>query len=241
MSTPIPATALQLRSLVTADQSVRLFLETVDVPEPGPGEVLVRIEAAPINPSDLGLLLAGADVSAAAWSGQADRPVVTMPLPDAAMRAAKGRVGVPMPAGNEGAGTVVAAGSAEAAMALLGKTVAVAGGAMYAEYRCVDAALCMRLPEGTGPVDGASSFVNPMTALGMVETMRLENHVGPGAYGGSVQPWPDAQPPVHRGAGPAGQHRAQAASRRNCCEIGGRHLRVQLHVAGASWPTSPPP
>jgi NADPH:quinone reductase len=177
MSTPIPATALQLRSLVTADQSVQLFLETVDVPEPGPGEVLVRVEAAPINPSDLGLLLAGADVSAAARSGQAGRPVVTMPLPDAAMRAAKGRVGVPMPAGNEGAGTVVAAGSAEAARALLGKTVAAAGGAMYAQYRCVDAALCMQLPEGTRPADGASSFVNPMTALGMVETMRLENHV----------------------------------------------------------------
>jgi NADPH:quinone reductase-like Zn-dependent oxidoreductase len=138
----------------------------------------VRVEAAPINPSDLGLLLAGADVSAAAWSGQAGRPVVTMPLPDGVMRAAKGRVGVPMPAGNEGAGTVVAAGSAEAARALLGKTVAVAGGAMYAEYRCVDAALCMQLPEGTRPADGASSFVNPMTALGMVETMRLENHVG---------------------------------------------------------------
>ena len=177
MSTQIPATGLQLRSLVTDDQTVKLFLETVEVPRPGPGEVLVRVEAAPINPSDLGLLLAGADVSAAAWSGPAERPVVTAPLPEAAMRAAKGRVGVPMPAGNEGAGTVVAAGSSEGAQALLGKPVAVAGGAMYAQYRCLDAALCMELPDGTRPVDGASSFVNPMTALGMVETMRLENHV----------------------------------------------------------------
>ncbi len=111
MSTPIPATALQLRSLVTADQTVRLFLEPAPVPEPGPSEVLVRVEAAPINPSDLGLLLAGADVSAAAWSGSADLPAVTMPLSAAAMRAAAGRVGVPMSAGNEGAGIVVAAGS----------------------------------------------------------------------------------------------------------------------------------
>jgi NADPH:quinone reductase len=176
MSTQIPATALQLRSLVTDDRTVQLFLDTVEVPEPGPGQVLVRVEASPINPSDLGVLLAGADMSAAVWSGSPGRPVVTAPLPEAAARAAKGRVGLPMPAGNEGAGTVVAAGSSPAATALLGKTVAVAAGAMYAEYRCVDAAMCLELPEGTPPADGASSFVNPMTALGMVETMRLENH-----------------------------------------------------------------
>jgi len=172
-----PATALQLRSLVKADHTVELFLETVEVPEPGPGEVVVRVEASPINPSDLGLLLAGADVSAAILSGSADRPVVTAPLSEAAMRAARGRVGIPMPVGNEGAGTVVAAGSSAAARALLGKTIAAAGGAMYAQYRCVDASFCLELPEGTLAVDGASSFVNPMTALGMVETMRLENHV----------------------------------------------------------------
>jgi NADPH:quinone reductase len=176
MSTQIPATALQLRSLVTDDRTVQLFLDTVEVPEPGPGQVLVRVEASPINPSDPGVLLAGADMSAAVWSGSPGRPVVTAPLPEAAARAAKGRVGLPMPAGNEGAGTVVAAGSSPAATALLGKTVAVAAGAMYAEYRCVDAAMCLELPEGTRPADGASSFVNPMTALGMVETMRLENH-----------------------------------------------------------------
>jgi NADPH:quinone reductase len=177
MLTEIPAAALQLRSLVKADQTVELFLETVEVPEPGPGEVLVRIEASPINPSDLGLLLAGADVTAAVVAGTAERPVVTAPLPDAAMRAMGGRVGIPMPVGNEGAGTVVAAGSSAAAGALAGKTVAVAGGGMYAQYRCLDASLCLELPEGTGAVDGASSFVNPMTVLGMVETMRLEKHV----------------------------------------------------------------
>ncbi len=177
MSAPVPATALRLLSLVTPGQTVELSLETVEVPEPGPTEVLIRVEAAPINPSDLGLLLAGADVSAAVVSGPADRPVVTVPLPDAAMRAMAGRVGIPMQVGNEGAGTVVAAGSSKAAQELLGKTVAAAGGGMYAEYRCVDVALCLGLPAGTRPVDGASSFVNPMTALGMIETMRRENHV----------------------------------------------------------------
>ena len=176
MPTQIPATALQLQSLVKADQTVELSLQTVEVPEPGPGEVVVRVEASPINPSDLGLLLAGADVTAAVSSGSADRPVVTAPLPDAAMRAVKARVGIPMPVGNEGSGIVVAAGSSAAAGALLGKTVAMAGGGMYAQYRCVDVSLCLELPEGTPAVDGASSFVNPMTALGMVETMRMENH-----------------------------------------------------------------
>jgi NADPH:quinone reductase len=176
MPAEIPATAWQLRSLVKADQTLELFLEEVEVPEPGPGDVVVRVEATPINPSDLGLLLAGADVTAAVSSGPADRPVVTAPVPDAAMRGLKARVGVPMPVGNEGAGTVVGAGSSAAAQALLGKSVGVAGGAMYAQYRCVDASLCLELPEGTTAIDGASPFVNPMTALGMVETMRLEGH-----------------------------------------------------------------
>jgi NADPH:quinone reductase len=176
MPPPVPATAVQLQSLVRSDQTVQLSLETVEVPEPGPTEVLVRVEATPINPSDLGLLLAGADVDAAVVSGPPDRPVVTAPLPAAAMRAMAARIGIPMPVGNEGAGTVVAAGSSPAAQALLGKTVAAAGGAMYAQYRSVDVTLCLELPDGTAAVDGASSFVNPMTALGMVETMRLENH-----------------------------------------------------------------
>ena len=176
MPPAVPATAVQLQSLVTSDETVQLSLETVEVPEPGPTEVLVRVEATPINPSDLGLLLAGADVAAAVVSGPPDRPVVTAPLPAAAMRAMAGRIGIPMPVGNEGAGMVVAAGSSPAAQALLGKTVAAAGGAMYAQYRCVDVTLCLELPDGTRAVDGASSFVNPMTALGMVETMRLENH-----------------------------------------------------------------
>jgi len=178
VTAPVPATALQLRSLVTPDQKVELSLASVDVPEPGPTEVLIRVEAAPINPSDLGILLARADVSAATVAGPPERPVVTIPLPDAAMRLMTGRVGISMPVGNEGAGTVVAAGSAPSAQALLGKTVSAAGGGgMYSQYRCVDAAFCLELPAGTPAVDGASAFVNPMTALGMVETMRREDHV----------------------------------------------------------------
>ncbi len=178
MTTQTPAHGLQLRSLVRADQVLEVFLDSVPVPEPGPGDVLVRVEAAPVNPSDLGLLFGGADLTAAVVTSSAERPVLTAPIPDAAMRALTARVGTPMPAGNEGAGTVVAAGSSAEARALLGKTVAVAGGGMYAQYRLVSATACLPLPDGTPAIDGASSFVNPMTVLGMVETMRMEDHTG---------------------------------------------------------------
>jgi NADPH2:quinone reductase len=178
MSEQTPSQALQLRSLVRADHVLEVFLETVTVPEPGPSEVLVRVEAAPVNPSDLGLLFGGADLASAVVTSSAERPVLTAPIPDAAMRALAGRVGTPMPVGNEGAGTAVAAGSSAEAQALLGKTVAVAGGGMYSQYRLVNAAACLQLPDGMPAIDGAASFVNPMTVLGMVETMRMEGHTG---------------------------------------------------------------
>ncbi len=177
MPDQVPGRARQLRSLVTASHTVKLSLEDVDVPAPEAHQVVVRVEAAPINPSDLGLLLAGADLTQATAGGTPDRPVVTAPLPAAAARAATARVGQSLPAGNEGAGTVVAAGASEAARALLGKVVAVAGGAMYTQYRCVSASACLELPDGARAADGAASFVNPMTALGMVETMRMEGHL----------------------------------------------------------------
>src|SRR3984957_13522939 len=177
MAAEIPAEALQLRSLVRAENVLELSLETVAVAEPGPDEVLIRVEAAPVNPSDLGLLLAGADVAEASATGTPQRPVITAPIAEAAMRGLTARIGTPMPAGNEGAGTVVAAGSSEAAQRLLGKKVAAAGGAMYSQYRTVDLSLCLELPEDVSAADGASAFVNPMTALGMIETMRMEDHV----------------------------------------------------------------
>jgi NADPH:quinone reductase-like Zn-dependent oxidoreductase len=178
MPEQVPTRSLELRSLVTADGTVELALEEVDVPAPGPGEVLVRVEAAPINPSDLGLLLAGAgaDAGAASTGGTAERPTVTLPLPPAAVRSAMARVGQALPVGNEGAGTVVVAGAGDDAQALVGRVVAIAGGAMYTQYRCVRAGDCLPLPPGSDAADGASSFVNPMTALGMLETMRAEGH-----------------------------------------------------------------
>ncbi len=172
-----PKTALELRSLVTPGGTLELSLHDVEVPAPGPDDVVVRVEAAPINPSDLGLLIpAAADMSAATVAGTPERPVVTAPLRDGALAGLAARVGKSLPVGNEGAGTVVAAGSSAAAQALLGKMVGIAGGAMYAQYRVVNAAACLVLPDGATAKQGASSFVNPLTALGMLETMRREGH-----------------------------------------------------------------
>lgn len=168
---------LQLRSLIRPDATLELSLAEVPMPEPAsPDEVVVRVEAAPLNPSDLGLLFGGADMTKAQASGSAERPVVTAPIAPPVMAAMAARVGQSMPVGNEGAGTVVAAGSSPAAQALLGRKVAALGGAMYSEYRAVPVAQCLPLPEGATAADGASCFVNPLTALGMVDTMRNEGY-----------------------------------------------------------------
>jgi len=169
-------TGLQIRSLVKANGDLEVSLVRVPVPVPADNEVLVRVEAAPINPSDLGLLFAGADLQAAGRRGTAAEPLVAARVPDAALKSMTARVDVSMPVGNEGAGVVVETGSAASAQALLGKTVAALGGAMYSQYRCVPAELCLELPPGASPAAGASAFVNPLTALGMVETLRNEGH-----------------------------------------------------------------
>jgi len=169
-------TGLQLRTRVNDDNTLTLWLEDTPVPQPGPDQVLIRVDAAPINPSDLALLFGPADMSTARVSGTPERPVVTADIPPAAMRIVQARVGQALPAGNEGAGEVIAAGSGTAAQALLGKTVGVFGGEMFGQYRCVSAQACLVLHDDTSAEEGASCFVNPMTALGMVETLHLENH-----------------------------------------------------------------
>ncbi|CAN7239043.1 zinc-binding dehydrogenase [Rhizobacter sp. LjRoot28] len=171
-----PRTALQLQSLVRPTGELVVSLAEVAVPEPGPNEVLVRIEASPLNPSDLGLLFGAADLTQLRATGTAGQPQVTAPVPENGMRAMAARIGEAMPVGNEGAGTVVAAGSSASAQALMGRTVAILGGGMYAQYRCVPVDQCLPLPEGASAADGASAFVNPLTALGMTETMRREGH-----------------------------------------------------------------
>jgi NADPH2:quinone reductase len=178
MNTSLPRESLELRSLVKKNGEMQLSLVSTPVQDPGPNEVVVRIEAAPINPSDLALLLAAVDWSNPSVGGSPKLPTVTAatPLSANALRALAARVDVSMPVGNEGAGTVVAAGTSPAAQALLGRTVAVLGGAMYTQLRTVPAEQCLVLPSGTTAREGASCFVNPLTSLGMVDTMRLEGH-----------------------------------------------------------------
>lgn len=167
-------TGLELRSLATSDGQLRLSLEEVTLDAPGPDEVVVRVEATPINPSDLGLLLGPADVSTIRAEGTPERPVLVADIPQQRLAGIQARLDQSMPVGNEGAGTVIEAGSN--VRHLLNKKVAMSGGAMYTQLRKLRARDCIVLPDDATAADGASAFVNPLTALGVTETMRAEGH-----------------------------------------------------------------
>jgi NADPH:quinone reductase-like Zn-dependent oxidoreductase len=169
-------TGLQLRSLITKGGDLELSLAKVEIPEPGPDQVVVKVEATPINPSDLGLLLGPADPATLKASGSGEAIKVIGKVSPASLPFLAARLDQAMPVGNEAAGTVIKAGSSEAAQALKGKVVSMIGGAMYAQYRLIKATDCQALPAGTTPAEGASWFVNPLTALGMTETMKREGH-----------------------------------------------------------------
>jgi NADPH:quinone reductase len=176
MMPDLPATNLTMLTLVKPEGHLELSLARLPLAEPKDHEVVVKVLAAPINPSDLGLLVGAADVTTARASERDGLPVITADVPAAGMRAMASRMGEAMPIGNEGCGIVVKAGASPEAQALLGKTVALLGGALYAEYRCLPAQMCMLLPDGTDPKDGASCFVNPLTALAFTEVMRNDGH-----------------------------------------------------------------
>lgn len=172
----LPDTYLKMVSTVSEDGALRMELVEKPMPTPKPDQVVIRVEASPINPSDQGVMFGWANMAAAASSGSGKDTVLTAPVPEQGMRVMKARIGQALPVGNEGAGTVVAAGDSDYAQSLLGKTVAAMSGNMYGEYTCVDAAMCLPLLEGCTARDGASCFVNPLTALSMIETMKLEGH-----------------------------------------------------------------
>lgn len=167
---------IQLISTIGEDNKLTLSLQDIEMPQPGADEIVIRIEAAPLNPSDLAVMFSVADMTTATQSGTEQNPVITADVPAKFMSAVKTRVGKAIPVGNEGSGTVVAAGSSPAAQALMGKTVAVIGGGTYRQYICANVQSCLELKKGTTAIEGASSFVNPLTALAMVETMRAEGH-----------------------------------------------------------------
>ena len=176
MNTPPVRSGLQLRSTIRSTGDLELSLVDTPFDAPASDEVVIRVEATPINPSDQGLLFGAADLSTLTASGTSSPPIVTATVPQRAMRAMAGRMDQSMPVGNEGAGTVVEAGDSPEAQALLGKVVAVMGGAMYSQYRVVKVRQCLVLAKGTTAAQAASCFVNPLTALGMTETMRREGH-----------------------------------------------------------------
>jgi NADPH:quinone reductase-like Zn-dependent oxidoreductase len=176
MTPIVPDTCLELRSTVTDDATATLAMRSTTVAPPGDDEVVVRVEAAPVNPSDLGMLFAGGDADAARAAGDGDHPAVAVPVTPAALAAQRARVGRPMPVGNEGGGVVVAGGASAAAQALVGSVVGFLSGNAYAQYRTLHVSQCLPMAPGTDPEDAAAAFVNPLTALGMVETMRAEGH-----------------------------------------------------------------
>ena len=165
----------QIRSKVTSDGNIEISIATVEKPIPSDNEVLIKVEAAPINPSDLGLLLSfAADLSTINISGSGDETITSMKINPSLMNAMKPRLDQSMTVGNEGAGIIEGAG--ENTKDLIGKVVGLAGGSMYSQYRCVPASSCLVMNEGTSSADAASSFVNPLTALSFLETMKMENH-----------------------------------------------------------------
>lgn len=174
----LPTTNTTMLTELKPEGVLDLYLAALPLPQPKDHEVLVKVLATPINPSDLGLMVGAADVASARAIERDRMPGVAMDVSEAGMRFMASRIGQAMPIGNEGCGVVVAAGASEAAQALLGKTVALIGGEIYAEYRCLAAMACMPLPEGTAPEDGASCFVNPLTSLGFTETMKMEGYKG---------------------------------------------------------------
>lgn len=172
----LPDTYLQMVSTLTEEGVLRMELVEKNMPDPKPGQIIVRVEATPINPSDHGVMFGWSNMDAASSAGSGKDTVLTAPVPEQGMRMMKARIGQALPVGNEGAGTVVAAGEGDYAQSLVGRTVAVMGGGMYGEYRAVDAVMALPLHEGNTAKEGASSFVNPLTALSFLETMRMEGH-----------------------------------------------------------------
>jgi len=170
------STYLQMFSSLAPEGELRLELKEQPMPTPGENEVLIRIEATPINPSDHGVMFGWASMASATSTGSGANTVLSVPVSEQGMAVMKARTGQSLAVGNEGAGTVVATGSSELAKSLDGKVVAAMGGGMYGQYRCVDASVCLPLLDGHTAKDGASSFVNPLTALCMIETMNLEGH-----------------------------------------------------------------
>src|SRR5207302_1866214 len=234
-------TGLQLRSLIKKSGELEISLMNVPIPEPAEDEIVVRVEASPINPSDLGLLTGAADLTTAKASGTKESPVISAKVPEAGMRAMAGRLDESMPVGNEGAGVVVKTGSSDAAKALMGKTVAMIGGAMYAQYRCLKVSECLPLPAGTTPAEGASCFVNPLTALGMTETMRRDGHKALVHSASASNLGQSLTPHCHSTRRAPPQHDIRAYASHSAPLRHAQHLQRPTNAPPPQMSTAPPP
>jgi NADPH2:quinone reductase len=165
-----PTRGRSLRSTISSSGELRLAVIEGDVPELGAGQVLIAVEASPINPSDLGVLLGAVSPGAL----EPDGSDLLGAVPEATLPFYRDRLDKTLPVGNEGAGTVIAAGPEASAM--VGRRVATFGGSMWADYRVADAGAVVELPDDVSTAEGAALFINPLTALSMVETMRAEGH-----------------------------------------------------------------
>ena len=170
----MPFSGRLLTSTVFQEGKLRLALEQQTLDDPGAGEIVVRVEAAPMNPSDLGLLLGPADLATLRTAGTPDLPALDFDIPPERLAAVAARFGQALAVGNEGAGTVLAAG--EDFKHLIGTRVGMFGGGMFADVRKLAGADVLPLPAGASAAEGAAMFVNPLTALGFVETARREGH-----------------------------------------------------------------
>ena len=217
-------TGLQLRSLIKKSGELELSLVKIAIPEPAADEVVVRVEATPINPSDLGLLLGAADMKTAKVSGTSDAPVVTATVPESAMKAMAGRLDESMPVGNEGAGVVVKAGASDAAQALLGKTVAMIGGAMYAQYRCLKAADCLVLAAGNDRCRRRLLLRQSAHRARHGRDHAARGPQGAGAYRRRLQPRSDAEQDLPQGRRRPRQHRPQLEQADILRLIGAKHV-----------------
>lgn len=169
----LPKTGKELRSLVTEDGALNLSIGDFMIPKPKAHEVVVKIGAASINPSDVAVVLGFPALGVPQIFGTNAEPKEPQ-IPAAYLAAYGGRFGMKLPGGNEGGGVVVAAGSDSEH--LMGKTVALFGCNSFAEYRCVPTAACMVMNDGTTAKQAAASCVNPLTVLGMIATMEMEGH-----------------------------------------------------------------
>lgn len=157
-----------ITTTLRADATLTIEVAEAPLPRPAANEVLIKVEAAPVHPSDIGATFGAADLPNAQYSAGK----IVGKVPEAMVKTAASVLDLARPVGNECAGLVVDAGSDPAAQALIGKRVAAFTWKSYAQYTVTEAAGCIVLPDGLSSEQGAAAFVNPLTALGFVETMR---------------------------------------------------------------------